>query len=86
MTNSNARSWLGIAARAIGTGLMMTIVLPIIALFGVLAISHLLGGCGPGSSGGCEMGAALLGLYAIPPAFMLGVCYSVYRDLRKSTS
>ena len=86
MTNSTARSWLGIAARAIGTGLLTMLVLPIIALFGVLAISHLLGGCGPGSSGGCEMGAELLGLYAIPPAYLLGVCYSVYRDLRKSPS
>lgn len=73
----------GIALRAMGMGLGVMMVLPIILALGALALGHLAGGCGPGSSGGCEMGAAGLWLYALVPSFALGAGWSVFRDLRK---
>lgn len=73
----------GIVLRALGMGVGVMIVLPVIIVVAVLAIGHLAGDCGPGSSGGCEMGAAGLGLYSIVPGFLLGAGWSVFRDLRK---
>ena len=60
------------------------IVIPLILAFGLLAISHLAGGCGAGSSGGCEMGAASVGIFAAPFAFVIGAAFSVIRSTRKS--
>lgn len=57
------------------------IVIPVVAAFGVLAIGHLAGACGPGSSGGCEMGAAGLAVHALIPGFLIGAGFSVARDL-----
>ncbi len=77
---------LGIIGRALGFGLVLMIVVPLVLAFGALGIGHLAGGCGAGSSGGCEMGAAGLGLYATVPGFIIGVVLSVYRDLRTPTA
>lgn len=73
----------GIVVRALGMGVGVMIVLPVVLALGALALGHLAGGCGPGSSGGCEMGAAGLGFYAVIPSFVVGAGWSVFRDLRK---
>ncbi|MBU4529632.1 MAG: hypothetical protein KUA43_11005 [Hoeflea sp.] len=73
----------GMVLRALSMGLGVMIVLPVVLALGALAVGHLAGGCGPGSSGGCEMGAAGLALYAAIPSFVLGAGWSVFRDLRK---
>ena len=75
---------IGIMLRAFGFGLLAMIVIPLILAFGLLAISHLAGGCGAGSSGGCEMGAASVGIFAAPFAFVIGAAFSVIRSSRKS--
>ncbi|WP_147335723.1 hypothetical protein [Pseudotabrizicola alkalilacus] len=75
------RTALSIGLRAFGLGLVAALVLPMMIMFSVLGISHLAGGCGAGSSGGCEMGAASLGLIAILPCFVIGVGVSLYLDL-----
>lgn len=80
---SGGRPWAGIVLRALGFGVVMMIVLPVVASMSVLALAHLAGDCGPGSSGGCEMGAAGIGLFAIIPGFVLGAGWSLFRDLRK---
>lgn len=67
---------------ALGWGLLAALLVPIVASFGALGISHLAGGCGSGSSGGCEMGAAALGLYSILPGFALGAGFGLWRALR----
>lgn len=72
-----------IVLRALELGIILMIALPAAVGYGTLAIEHLKGGCGPGSSGGCEMGAAALALYTILPGFLLGVVISVGRDLKK---
>lgn len=69
--------------RALGTGILGAILIPLAAAFGTLGLGHLAGACGPGSSGGCEMGAAALGLYAIPPGFVLGVGFGLVRALKR---
>lgn len=68
--------------RAVGFGLVGLVVLPAVAFFGVLAVGHLAGACGAGSSGGCEMGAAAFALYAALPGLALGAALSLWRDLR----
>ncbi|MDP2121387.1 MAG: hypothetical protein Q8S27_07150 [Hoeflea sp.] len=73
----------GIVLSAIALGLGAMIVLPLGLAIGALALGHLAGGCGPGSSGGCEMGAAGLAIYAALPSFALGAAWSVFRSLRK---
>ena len=73
----------GIALRALAFGLGAMIVLPLTLALGALALGHLAGDCGPGSSGGCEMGAAGLALYAALPSFILGAGWSVFRAVRK---
>lgn len=73
----------GILLRALGFGVVGSIALPVITALGALAVGHLAGACGAGSSGGCEMGAALFGLYAILPGLVLGAGCSVVRDLRR---
>lgn len=76
------RAVAGIVLRAMGYGVVMMIVLPVALALGALAVGHLAGACGPGSSGGCEMGAAGLALYALLPGFVIGAGLSVFRDLR----
>lgn len=77
------RSALSLVLRALGIGLVAALVLPFAIMFAVLGLAHLTGSCGAGSSGGCEMGAASVGLLAIVPAFLLGGGLSLYRDLRR---
>jgi len=72
-----------ILRRALGYGLLAMIVLPLVAALGVLAVGHLAGDCGPGSSGGCEMGAAGVFIYALIPGFVIGAVAAVVRDLRQ---
>lgn len=74
---------IGLMLRAFGFGLLAMIMIPLVLAFGLLAVSHLAGGCGPGSSGGCEMGAASVGIFAAPFAFLAGAAFSVFRELRK---
>ena len=76
------RGVLSVIGRGLGMGLAAALVVPIAAAGGVLAVSHLAGFCGAGTSGGCEMGAAGIWLYALVPAFVLGAGLSVYRDSR----
>ena len=83
MTPSRPRSLPSLLARAIGFGVLAMVSLPVVVAFGALGLGHLGGGCGPSSSGGCEMGAAALGLYAAPPSFLLGAGVSLLRDRRK---
>jgi hypothetical protein len=83
MSDMRPSQILGMILRALGLGLVMMIVVPLILAFGALALGHLAGGCGAGSSGGCEMGAAALGLYATVPGFVIGAGLSVFRELRK---
>lgn len=61
----------GLVLRAIGMGVGVMTMLPVVLALGALALGHLAGGCGPGSSGGCEMGAAGLALYGAVPSFLL---------------
>ena len=77
------RSALSIGLRAVGLGLAAALVVPMILMFSVLGIVHLAGSCGAGSSGGCEMGAASLGMIAILPCFLIGAGVSLVRDLRR---
>ncbi|NEX45050.1 hypothetical protein [Pseudotabrizicola algicola] len=76
-------SWPRLALRALGFGLVAALVLPAALMFGLLGLAHLAGGCGAGSSGGCEMGAASVGLVSIVPALVLGAGISLFRDLRR---
>jgi len=76
-----ARAWAGIAGRAAWAGVLGMILLPLVAFGAVLAVGHLAGACGAGSSGGCEMGAAAMGMLAVPVGLLLGVALSVGRDL-----
>jgi hypothetical protein len=69
--------------RAFVAGLVGLIIVPIVLALGALAIGHATGGCGPGSSGGCEMGAASLAIYAAIPAAILCAIGSVVRDLMR---
>ena len=67
--------------RALKWGLLGLIFIPIVLAFGALAIGHIAGACGPGSSGGCEMGAAGLAIYSVIPGFIIGAGFSVARDM-----
>lgn len=69
--------------RAGALGLILMMAVPVVALLAVLAVGHLAGACGPGSSGGCEMGAAMIGMLAVIPSFILGAVISLVRDLRQ---
>lgn len=80
----SAKQTAGLILSALGAGLVAMIVFPLIIMFGALGLSHLAGGCGAGSSGGCEMGAATLGLVSIIPAFVIGAVFSLVRNIRRS--
>lgn len=83
MTRTRSRrTWPRVLARALGLGVLLMLILPVALAFGALAVAHLAGGCGAGSSGGCEMGAASLGLVALAPSFLIGAGLSLARDLR----
>lgn len=64
-------------------GLLGLIVVPIVAFFGVLAIAYAAGGCGPGDSGGCEMGAASLAMASAIPGFAIFFFVTLIRGLMK---
>lgn len=68
--------------RASVMGLSVGFVLPLALALLALFAGHLAGACGAGSSGGCEMGAAGLFVYALAPSFLLGFGLSLFRDLR----
>ena len=60
--------------------LLGAILLPLIALFGSLALLHIFDSrCGtPGDSGGCEMGAGMIALGAVIPGLLIGIATGVY--------
>jgi len=64
-------------------GLVGLIVIPIVAFFGILLIARLDGGCGPGDSGGCEMGAASIGMAVALPAFAIFFFVTLIRGLMR---
>jgi len=70
--------------RAIGFGLIGLLVVPVLVMFVVLGLAHLLEpSCGtPGDSGGCEMGAASIGFFSALPAMAIGVAVSLLMDWR----
>jgi hypothetical protein len=75
---------LKLMVRAIGYGILGAAVTPILTFFGVLALSYLLDPhCGtPGDSGGCEMGAGVIGFASILPGFLIGAVLGVYQSRR----
>lgn len=74
--------------RLLGTslvfGLLGMVVLPIVVFFGVLIGAYALDPrCGtPGDSGGCEMGAAVVGFAAAGPGLAIGVALALWRHYR----
>lgn len=73
------------AVRALIFGLVGLIGLPIVTTLVSLALFHLFDPrCGtPGDSGGCEMGAASLGIAAALPGFALGVALTFFQAWRR---
>jgi len=71
--------------RAIGFGLTGLLVVPVVVMFAVLGLAHLLDpSCGtPGDSGGCEMGAATIAFISALPAMAIGVAISLFLDWRR---
>jgi hypothetical protein len=65
-------------------GLLGSVVVPVLALFGSLALFHLLvPRCGtPGDSGGCEMSAGVIGVFAVIPGFLIGAAFGIHRARR----
>ncbi len=66
-------------------GLIGVIVLPIVVFFTVLIAAYALDSrCGtPGDSGGCEMGAAVMGFASAGPGLAIGVALALWRHYRK---
>jgi hypothetical protein len=81
MTARRSPRLLWVVLRAVALGLILMIVMPPLTALGVLAAGHLAGGCQSGTSGGCQMAAAKVGLYTIIPAYVIGVTLSLFRDL-----
>ena len=69
--------------RAFLFGLFGLIVVPIVALFGVLALAYAAGGCGPGDAGGCQMGAAGFAMASAIPGFAIFFFVTLIRGLMK---
>ena len=71
--------------KVLGFGLLGLIVTPIIVKILVLAVAHVMDPrCGtPGDSGGCEMGAAMIGFFSALPGLVLGVAFALIQDFRK---
>ena len=65
-------------------GLAGVIVMPIVVFFTVLIAAHALDPrCGtPGDSGGCEMGAAVIGFASAGPGLAIGVALALWRHYR----
>jgi len=76
---------LGLVGRIAGFGLLGLIVTPIVVAITVLTLAHLFDPrCGtPGDSGGCEMGAASIGVFSALPGLAIGVAFALYRHFRK---
>ena len=72
-------------ARALIYGLIGFICLPIITALLVLILGYLFDPrCGtPGDSGGCEMGAATIGVAAAFPGLAIGVALALLPEWRK---
>ncbi|MDR7126526.1 hypothetical protein [Pseudotabrizicola sp. 4114] len=85
MTQQRRRSAFIIGLRAFSAGLVAGTVLPLGITFGALWMAQRSGGCGAGSSGGCEMGAGALGLAAILPCFVIAVVVSLCVDLTRGS-
>ncbi len=64
-------------------GIVGLVAMPVIAFFGVLALAYAAGGCGPGDSGGCEMGAASIGMAVAIPAFLIVFFVTLIRGLKR---
>lgn len=75
---------LGLVGRIVGFGLLGLVVTPIVVTIAVLTLAHLFDPrCGtPGDSGGCEMGAASMGIFSALPGLAIGVAFALYRHFR----
>ena len=75
---------LRLLALSLGFGLIGVVVLPIVVFFGVLIAAYALDPrCGtPGDSGGCEMGAAVIGFASAGPGLAIGVALALWRHYR----
>ncbi len=73
--------------RVIGYGLAGLVVVPVVVMFSVLALAHLLDpSCGtPGDSGGCEMGSFSVGAASALPAMAIGIAIALWRDWRAAS-
>lgn len=75
--------------RLLGTSLLFAligvVVLPIVVFFTVLLAAYALDPrCGtPGDSGGCEMGAAVMGFASAGPGLAIGVALALWRHYRR---
>ncbi|WP_428683102.1 hypothetical protein [Reyranella sp.] len=78
----------GLIGRILGFGLLGLVVTPIVVAITVLTLAHLFDPrCGtPGDSGGCEMGAASIGLFSALPGLAIGVAFALYRQFRSKRS
>ena len=75
---------LRLLALSLGFGLIGVVILPIVVFFGVLIAAYALDPrCGtPGDSGGCEMGAAVIGFASAGPGLAIGVALALWRHYR----
>lgn len=66
-------------------GLVGVIVLPVVVFLAVLVAAYALDPrCGtPGDSGGCEMGAAVIGFASAGPGLAIGVALALWRHYRR---
>jgi hypothetical protein len=76
---------LGLVGRIVGFGLLGLVATPIVVTITVLTLAHLFDPrCGtPGDSGGCEMGAASIGIFSALPGLAIGVAFALYRHFRR---
>lgn len=70
---------------ALACGMLGAVVVPLVALFGSLALFHaFVPQCGsPGDSGGCEMSAGMIGVGAVIPGLLIGVAVGIHRARRR---
>lgn len=68
-------------SRALLSGLLGLLVMPVLTFLGVLGLGYAAGGCGPGDSGGCYMSAGVLAIYSVLPGFVIFAAISLARDL-----
>lgn len=67
--------------RALLAGIAGFFLIPIVVALGALAVGHIAGACGAGSSGGCEMGAASLAVFSAVPGAVIGATIPIVRSL-----